>query len=202
MNTTNSTYLFNVEPYYNETSYLPFSGAEIEDIEEEIHFNPHSRNITNTKINSHRNETTSMKNKTVYHHQIENYWNESSPLAAPMSHYPGYPASYAPMDPSMEDLQDYFSTLDAESAKDLASYYIGIAFNAAAVWALFIFGLLQYCYLASLKKLGKNQKQLEEVFMGPEIVGVPNAAPAIQYIVVPASQYPAYANQGQTVISA
>ena len=196
MNSTNATYLFNVEPYYNETSYLPFSRDEIEEIEEEIHFNPHSRNITNTTIHSHRNETSSIKNKTVYHHQIANHWNETSPLAAPIGHYPAYPASQSPMDPSMQDLQDYFSTLDAESAKDLAGYYIGIAFNAASVWALFIFGLLQYCYLASLKKLGKNQKQLEEVFMGPEIVVAPTAAPAIQYIVVPASQYPAYSNQG------
>jgi hypothetical protein len=48
-----------------------------------------------------------------------------------------------------------------------------------------------------LRKLGRTQKQLEEVFMGPEIL----AAPAIQYVMVPTAQYPAYANPGQTVIS-
>ena len=68
MNTTNSTYLFNVEPYNNETSFIPFLEDAIEDIEEEIHFNPHSRNITNTTIKSHTNKTSSVKSKTIYHH--------------------------------------------------------------------------------------------------------------------------------------
>ena len=153
MNSTNSTYLFNIEPYYNETSYLPFNGDEIEDIEEEIHINPHSRNMTNTTIDSHRNETTGFKNKTIHHHQNPNHWETAAPLAAPMSHYSG---SQSQMDPGMQDLNDYISTLDSESAKDLADYYIGIACNAASLWALLIFGILQYCYIASLKKMGKN----------------------------------------------
>lgn len=96
----------------------------------------------------------------------------------------------------MEDLNDYLTQIDVDQAKEIYHYYLGVALNAAFVWTLIIFALIQYCYISNLRKMAKSQKQLEEVFMGAEIMAAPTAAPAIQYIVVPADQYPAYANQG------
>ena len=56
-----------------------------------------------------------------------------------------YVGSQSQMDPGMQDLNDFISTLDSESVKELADYYIGIACNAASLWALLIFGIIQNC---------------------------------------------------------
>ena len=68
--------------------------------------------------------------------------------------------------------------------------------RAIVAGSAIVIGVIQYIYISALKKLGKNQRQLEEIFMGPEIVVPAAAAPAIQYVVLPASQYPSYANPG------
>ena len=218
MNITNSTQnstVINLDVQYIQ----PFDDEEEEPIEEEyeepvpepeaIHFNPHSRNISV----HHHNWTAPVNNETHIRggsneHQGHHHKHNDSPLAEPIqrksspSHY-NKPA----VDPNMQDFQDKLTSIgNAEQAKEIAHYYIGMGINASFFWMLVIGVLIQYCYISSLKKMGKNQKQLEEVFMGPEIIARPTAsaadAPAIQYIVVPASQYPSYVNPGQTVISA
>jgi hypothetical protein len=81
---------------------------------------------------------------------------------------------------------------DRETVKEMAHYYIDLGVNATFVWTCFLFIAVQYFYMAALKKISSCQKFMEEAFMGPEIA----AAPIIQYIAVPAGQYPSYANPG------
>ena len=182
MNATNSSSVMNlqyIEPFNNATSYVPYPEEDdsydiiIEDEEpEQIHFNPHSGNTT---VHHHRNETEHHNIRGgPNEHENHNHHQDSSPLADKIQR-----RSSAPVDPGMQDLQDYLANMDADQAKELTNYYIGVAINAGAVWCLFILGLVQYFYVSALNKMGKSQKQLEEVFMGPEIVVAPTAAPAI-----------------------
>ena len=78
--------------------------------------------------------------------------------------------------------------MGAKEAKYNANYYINMGLLDLGVWGCLIYCLIQYAYITQLKKMGQNQKQLEEVFMGPEVViAAVSVAPAIQYVVVPAS---------------
>lgn len=193
MNSTNSSSLLNlqyIEPFNNDSSYLSYpewNNMEdtFEEEPEQIHFNPHTRNTT---VHIHHNQTqnTTMYNHRNYtgNHPIRGGANEhsghhhrhhDSPLAVPIKSR----KSPAPVDPGMHDVQDFLANTDLDQAKDIANYYIRFGINAGAVWCMFIIGLIQYFYLSALKKMGKSQKQLEEVFMGQEIVAAPTAAPAI-----------------------
>jgi len=163
MNDTKPASLFYVEPAFNETELNPdFIYPEDMDIEDIIHFNPHTRNISHMAPS---NETISvnMGNKTVHikhyqgdhhehsHYQRHHHFNSTAPVSSKVSSQkiPTY------VDPNMQAVQDYMASIDVEQAKSIANYYIGVGMNAALVWCCIIFGILQYCYIANLTKMAR-----------------------------------------------
>ena len=93
---------------------------ELEDIEEEVHFNPHTRNTTNTTRTAHVNETSPETSKKVFHHKHhKRNHDEMRPINSNHGHinqivpYSGQ-LRQSPVDPNMQDGLDYLASIDAE----------------------------------------------------------------------------------------
>ena len=69
--------------------------------------------------------------------------------------------------------------MTASEAKNAADMYINIGVRSSIIMGGIVFGLFSFWYYTSLKHIAKTQRELEEVYMGPEITGPRVAGSAI-----------------------
>ena len=70
-------------------------------------------------------------------------------------------------------------------ATNIVDYYIDFGIRSSVIFGGIIGGLFTYWFYFSLKAIATNQKDMETVYMGPEIVAPRPSDPAIQYVAVP-----------------
>ena len=83
------------------------------------------------------------------------------------------------VNPETQVLIDQLKNTTEADAKSIVDFYIDSGVKSSLIVGGMIFGLFQYWYYTSLRTIAKIQRELEETYMGPEIIAPRAADPAI-----------------------
>ena len=83
------------------------------------------------------------------------------------------------VNPDQQKMIDQLQNITESDAKAIVDYYISMGVRSTFVMGGLFFGIFQYWYYNSLKTVAKNQRELEVIYMGQEIVAPRPSDPAI-----------------------